>query len=137
MSEQTNDELLKELNAIPEPEKKKVTGSTLEDEFKKSLGPDGIYNETAYWARTLEARGLGLQQFLTGFKNRLNDYQDFSSFTDRAGLEAKIDAAIQALNNKKYNDWSISELGFTKDWINKPKDKDEEEQEEKSEKEKL
>lgn len=121
----------------PEPEKKKVTGSTLEDEFKKSLGPDGRYNETAYWARTPEARSLGLQQFLTGFKNRLNDYQDFSSFTDRAGLEAKIDAAIQALNNKKYNDWSISELGFTKDWINKPKDEDEEEQEEKSEKEKL
>lgn len=104
----------------PEPEKKKFTGSTLEDEFKKSLGPDGRFNEKAYWARTPEARGQGLLQFLTGFKNRLNDYQDFSSFTDRTGLESKLDAAIKALNDKKYDDWSLSQLGFTNDWINKP-----------------
>jgi len=92
----------------PEPEKKKITGSTIEEEFKKSLGPDGRFNEKAYWARTPEARGQELLQFLTGFKNKLNDYQDFSSFTDRTGLESKLDAAIKALNDKKYDDWSLS-----------------------------
>lgn len=107
---------------VQEPEKKKITGSTLEDEYKKSLGPDGRFNEKAYWARTPEERSQGLLQFLTSFKNNLNDYQDFSSFTDRTGLESKLDAAIKALNDKKYDDWSLSQLGFTSDWINKPQE---------------
>ena len=111
----------------PEPEKKSV--GSIEERWIKSLNPSGTYNKSAYWKnQTDEERRTNLINFLNGelTKVRNHEYNDFGGFTDETTLTNRLSSVLASLNDKKANDWTLQQLGFTKNWLQQPEEEKEE-----------
>jgi hypothetical protein len=112
----------------PEPEKKSV--GNIEERWIKSLNPSGTYNKTAYWKnQTDEDRKTNLINFLNGelTKVKNHEYNDYGGFTDETTLTNRLNSVLTALNSGKANDWTLQQLGFTKNWLQQPEEEKEEE----------
>ena len=111
----------------PEPEKKSV--GNIEERWIKSLNPSGNYNKTAYWKnQTDEDRKTNLINFLNAelTKVKNHEYNDYGGFTDEANLTNRLSSVLTALNSGKANDWTLQQLGFTKNWLQQPEEEKEE-----------
>lgn len=114
----------------PEPEKKAV--GSLEERYIKSLNPSGKFNTEAYWKnQTDKERRESLRQFLNNELSQVKSYQDFGNFGDEKTYTDRLNNVIKLLDSENANDWSLQQLGFTKNWLTQPTQ--EEPQEKKSE----
>lgn len=112
----------------PEPEKKSV--GNIEERWIKSLNPSGNYNKTAYWKnQTDDERRTNLVNFLNGelAKVQNHEYNDYGGFNDEKTLTDRLSSVLASLNDKKANDWTLQQLGFTKNWLQQPEEEKEEE----------
>ena len=112
----------------PEPEKKSI--GNIEERWIKSLNPSGNYNKTAYWKnQTDEERRNNLKTFLSNELTKVNnhEYNDFGGFNDEKTLTDRLNSVLTALESQKANDWTLQQLGFTKNWLQQPEEEKEEE----------
>lgn len=100
----------------PEPEKKAI--GSLEERYIKSLNPSGRFNTEAYWKnQTDEERRTSLKDFLNKELKDVENYQDFGEFGDKDTYTQRLQTVMNLLESGKANDWSLQQLGFTKNWL--------------------
>jgi hypothetical protein len=107
----------RQITAPPaEPEKKPL--GNLEERYIKSLNPSGKFNTEAYWKnQTDEERRTSLKDFLNKELKEAGNYQDFGNFGDRDTYTQRLQTVMNLLESGKANDWSLQQLGFTKNWL--------------------
>ena len=102
-----------------EPEKKAI--GSLEERYIKSLNPSGKFNTEAYWKnQTDKERRDSLRQFLNNELSQVKSYQDFGNFGDEKTYTDRLNNVIKSLDSKNVNDWTLQQLGFTKNWLTQP-----------------
>lgn len=103
----------------PEPEKKAI--GSLEERYIKSLNPSGKFNTEAYWKnQTDKERRTSLSQFLNNELSQVKSYQDFGNFGDEKTYTDRLTNVIKLLDSENANDWTLQQLGFTKNWLTQP-----------------
>ena len=108
----------------PEPEKKAI--GNLEERYIKSLNPAGKFNTEAYWKnQTDKERRNSLRQFLNNELSQVKSYQDFGNFGDEKTYTDRLNNVIKLLDSENANDWTLQQLGFTKNWLQQPTDQQE------------
>ena len=115
----------KQIQAPPaEPEKKAI--GDLEERYIKSLNPSGKFNTEAYWKnQTDEERRTTLKDFLNKELREAGNYQDFGNFGDKDTYTQRLQTVMNLLESGKANDWTLQQLGFTKNWLTQPTDQQE------------
>lgn len=109
---------------VAEPEKKAI--GNLEERYIKSLNPSGKFNTEAYWKnQTDEERRISLKDFLNKELKEAGSYQDFGNFGDKDTYTQRLQNVMNLLESGKANDWSLQQLGFTKNWLTQPTDQEE------------
>ena len=109
-----------------EPEKKAI--GSLEERYIKSLNPSGKFNTEAYWKnQTDEERRTALKDFLNRELKEADNYQDFGNFGNKDTYTQRLQTVMNLLESGKANDWSLQQLGFTKNWLTQPTQEEPEE----------
>ena len=110
-----------------EPEKKKI--GSLEERYIRSLNPSGKLNTKAYWDnQTDDQRRESLTSFLNKELQEAGNYNDFEGFGTSDEYKKRLNTVLGLLNSKTANDYSLQQLGFTQNWLTKPKDEEETEE---------
>lgn len=116
----------KQIQAPPAAEPEKKALGDLEERYIKSLNPSGKFNTEAYWKnQTDEERRTSLKDFLNKELKEAGNYQDFGNFGDKDTYTQRLQAVMNLLESGKANDWSLQQLGFTKNWLQQPTDQEE------------
>lgn len=121
----------RQLQAPPVAEKKAI--GSLEERYIKSLNPSGKFNTEAYWKnQTDEERRTALKDFLNRELKDADNYQDFGNFGNKDTYTQRLQTVMNLLESGKANDWSLQQLGFTKNWLTQPQQQEQEEEQPKT-----
>lgn len=116
----------RQIQAPPPAEPEKKALGDLEERYIKSLNPSGKFNTEAYWKnQTDEERRTTLKNFLNKELKEAGNYQDFGAFGDKDTYTQRLQNVMTLLESGKANDWSLQQLGFTKNWLTQPTDQQE------------
>ena len=116
----------RQIQAPPAAEPEKKALGNLEERYIKSLNPSGKFNTEAYWKnQTDEERRIALKDFLNKELKEAGNYQDFGNFGDKDTYTQRLQTVMNLLESGKANDWSLQQLGFTKNWLQQPTDQEE------------